>query len=131
MTMELWMLVGVVMVFFAIILVQSVTLIAAIGPTQAAGNREEVPALLDGLAGRAQRAVANHLEGLALFAPLVLLAGQAGISTPMTILATQIYLGSRIVHALSYILGVIWVRTFAFAAGILALVQLLVAIYWG
>lgn len=126
MTTELWMLIGVVMVFIAVVAVQAISLIAEIGTAEAAGNRENIAVSDSGLAGRARRTVANHIEGIAIFAPLVLVAAIAGVSTPMTVLGAKVYLGSRIAHAVSYLAGIIWVRTVAFAAGMIAIITILV-----
>lgn len=128
MTIELWMLVGVTIVYIVAILAQSMSLIFTVGHHAAAGNREEMQYPLPGLAGRTQRLVANHVEGLAMFTPLVLIAATAGLSTPMTVLGSQIYLGARIGHALCYIFGIVWLRTLAFVLGIVGLVMLLIAI---
>ena len=73
----------------------------------------------------AQRAKAAHLnavENLAIFAPLVIIAGMAGISTTGTILATQLYLWARIAHYLVYAAGIPVVRTVAFVIGFGAMV---------
>ena len=131
MTTELMMLVGVVAVFFCLILLQSLTFILAVGPIAAAGNREELSGDPAGLAGRVKRTVNNHLEGLVMFAPLVLIISQAGLTTPATAMAAQVYLGARIAHALTYIAGIIWVRTIVFVIGMIALVRLLAAVVWG
>ena len=123
MTTELWMLVAVVGLFAALIAIQAFTLILAVGPNTAAGNRENLT-IPGGIAGRAGRAVANHIEGLAMFAPLVLVLTAAGISTPASVLASKIYLGSRVVHAVTYLFGIVWVRTLSFAVGMVAIVML-------
>jgi uncharacterized MAPEG superfamily protein len=69
-------------------------------------------------AQRLQKAHANAVENLVVFAVLVLIAHAAGISSSLTETASVIYFWARLVHALSYALGVPWVRTFAFAAGV-------------
>ena len=128
MTTELWMLTGVVIVFMLVVAIQAVTLITTLGPVKAAGNRDDVEANQTGLLGRAQRTVQNHIEGLAMFTPLILVGAAAGISSPWTILGAQIYLASRVVHALSYLAGIVMVRTIAFAAGIFSLIQILIGL---
>ncbi|MGE7472617.1 MAPEG family protein [Bosea sp. NPDC003192] len=68
-------------------------------------------------AERARRAHANAAENLAVFAPLVLIAALAGISTAATLFAAKLYLAARLVHYVVYAAGIPVVRTLAFAAG--------------
>jgi uncharacterized MAPEG superfamily protein len=48
-----------------------------------------------------------------------------GISTPVTVAASSLYLWSRVAHAVTYTFGVPWLRTLAFAGGFAA--QMMVA----
>lgn len=75
------------------------------------------PTKLSPWADRLKRAHANAVENLVVFAPLVLAASVAGVHTPTTALAAEVYVGARVVHALVYTLGIPWVRTLAFSAG--------------
>ena len=68
-------------------------------------------------AERARRAHANAIENLAVFAPLVLIAALAGVSTPATVFAAQLYLAVRLVHYVVYAAGIPVVRTLAFVVG--------------
>ena len=70
---------------------------------------------------RARRAHVNAIENLAVFAPLVLVAAIAGVSTPATVLAAKSYLVARLVHYVVYAVGIPVVRTLAFTAGFVAL----------
>jgi uncharacterized MAPEG superfamily protein len=76
-------------------------------------------------AQRLRAAHANAVENLVVFAALILTAQLLGISTPVTALAGSLYLWSRVVHAIVYVLGVPWLRTLAFTVGFVA--QMLVA----
>jgi uncharacterized MAPEG superfamily protein len=69
---------------------------------------------------RARRAHVNAIENLAVFAPLVLVAAIAGVSTPATVLAAKSYLVARLVHYVVYAVGIPVVRTLAFTAGFVA-----------
>lgn len=71
-------------------------------------------------AERARRAHANAVENLVVFAPLVLALALSGISTPATVLASQTYLGARLVHYAVYAAGIPAIRTLAFGAGVAA-----------
>jgi len=71
-------------------------------------------------AERARRAHANAVENLAVFAPLVIILALSGISTPATVLASQTYLGARLLHYVVYAAGIPAIRTLAFGAGVAA-----------
>lgn len=71
---------------------------------------------------RARRAHVNAVENLVVFAPLVLVAALAGVSTPATVLAAKTYFAARLVHYVVYTAGIPVVRTLAFAAGFVATV---------
>lgn len=68
-------------------------------------------------AERARRAHANAIENLAVFAPLVLIAAQIGVSTPATVFAAKLYLAARLVHYVVYAAGIPVLRTLAFVVG--------------
>ena len=80
-------------------------------------------------AERMKAAHYNAVENLVLFATLVLVAHAAGISNETTVLACKVYFWARVVHLVSYTLGIPWVRTLSFAAGWLACVALLVELF--
>ena len=79
----------------------------------------QAPKPLAPWAERLRAAHANAVENLVVFAALVLAAQAAGISTPVTVLACNLYLGSRVVHAVAYTLAIPWVRTLAFVGALL------------
>lgn len=82
------------------------------------------PKALAPWAERLRAAHANAVENLVVFAALVLAAQAAGISTPVTVLACNVYLWSRLVHAFAYTLAIPWVRTLAFVGGFVAQMML-------
>jgi uncharacterized MAPEG superfamily protein len=68
----------------------------------------------------AQRMMAAHtnaIENLVVFAALVVVTQNAGISNDATVMACMVYFWARVVHLISYTLALPWVRTLAFAAG--------------
>ena len=77
-------------------------------------------------AERMKAAHYNAVENLVLFATLVLVAHAAGISNETTVLVCKVYFWARVVHLVSYTLGIPWVRTLSFATGWVACVALLV-----
>ncbi|NQD35940.1 MAPEG family protein [Permianibacter sp. IMCC34836] len=65
-------------------------------------------------AQRLRAAHANAVENLVVFAPLVLLTQQLGVSSAMTALACMLYFWSRLLHVVAYTLALPWLRTLGF-----------------
>jgi uncharacterized MAPEG superfamily protein len=76
-------------------------------------------------AQRLRAAHANAVENLVVFAALILAAQASGISTPVTVTASVLYLWSRVLHAITYTFRISWLRTLAFAGGFAA--QMMIA----
>ncbi len=70
-------------------------------------------------AQRCHRAHMNLVENIGPFAVLVLVAHVLGISNAMTVLGVHLFFWSRIVQIAVMIAGISWVRTLAFAAGLI------------
>lgn len=68
-------------------------------------------------ATRMMRAHSNAVENLVVFAPLVLILHQLGISNNLTMNVCAIYFFARVSHLLLYTFGVPLLRTIAFAVG--------------
>jgi uncharacterized MAPEG superfamily protein len=68
-------------------------------------------------AQRLMAAHANAVENLVVFAALVLLAQNTGVSNTATIVACMIYFWARVVHLLAYTAAMPWIRTLSFAVG--------------
>lgn len=68
-------------------------------------------------ADRAQRAHANAIENLAVFAPLALIAAAVGATNPTTAAAAQVFVAARLVHYAVYVFGIPVLRTLAFVVG--------------
>src|SRR5436189_2341708 len=62
----------------------------------------------------------NAVDNLVLFAPLVLILDSRNISTTTTAVACAVYFWARLVHAVSYAVGVGPIRTVSFVVGWLA-----------
>ncbi len=77
---------------------------------------------------RANRAHVNAVETLAPFAVLVLIAQVAGVADENTALWCAVFFWARVAHAIVYILGIPFARSFAFAAGNVALIALFITI---
>ena len=127
MTVELTMLVYSVALLFALILIQALAGGLAQGLPQMAGARDNLPEP-KAFQARTKRIVDNHREGLALFAPLVLVAAVAHVSNPATVLGAQLFFYARVLHAELYVTGVPWVRPLAWAAGIVGTAMVFAAV---
>lgn len=77
-----------------------------IGPKVAMGTRDNVPALT-GQAGRLQRALNNHFEGLILFSLAVIVVTLGQQESAFTAGCAWLYLIARILYIPAYMLG--WV----------------------
>ena len=71
-------------------------------------------------AQRLRAAHANAVENLVVFAALILAAEAMAVSTPLIASAATLFLWSRVAHAITYTLGVPWLRTLAFLGGFAA-----------
>lgn len=77
----------------------------------------EAPTTLSPWADRLKRAHTNAIENLVVFAALLLATSVVGVRNQTTMIAAEVYVVARVLHALAYTLGIPWVRTFAFSAG--------------
>lgn len=77
--------------------------------------------------GRSMRAVQNGFEGLALFAPSVLLVTLAGQSSPVTAAAAWVYVAARILYLPAYLFGLVPWRSVVWGVGLFATVTMIVA----
>jgi uncharacterized MAPEG superfamily protein len=127
MSVELSMLVYSVALLFALVAIQAVAGVLAQGLAAMAGSRDDLPAPKP-FQARTKRVVDNHREGLALFAPLVLVAALVQISSPWTVLGAQLFFYARVVHAVLYVAGVPWVRPLAWAVGIVGTAMIFAAL---
>ncbi len=127
MTIELTMLVYSVALLVIVIAVQATAGILAQGLAAMAGSRDNLgePSQFQ---ERSKRVAENHKEGLLLFAPLVLIAAVAGISTELTVLGAQLFFYSRVAHAIIYFAGWPWIRPVAWAVGFVGTLMILFAL---
>ncbi len=87
----------------------------------ALGNREAMPPL-EGMAGRADRAAKNMLEGLLLFGLLLLAAHATGKADARLLQGAQWFFWGRLVYAPLYWAGIPYMRTAAWAASVWGMV---------
>ena len=128
MTTELSMLLYTTLIFFALLAGNSTYGTIRMGMGWAFGNRSE-PADLGETGARIKRTIENHKEGLLLFVPVVLIIAVAGLSTPQTVLGAQIYFFCRLLHAATYVMGIPYIRSISWIAGIVALAMMVAALF--
>ncbi|MBY6003457.1 MAPEG family protein [Salipiger bermudensis] len=97
-----------------------------VGRKYAASPRDE-SRQLKGRAGRAQRAMNNHFEGLILFTIAVAAVTYADKTSALTVLCALAYLGARLLYIPAYLLGWTPWRSLIWAVGLFATAVMLVA----
>ena len=117
MTYELWVLVLTSIMLLVLYLMQGMyTTVKA--PKWGVGARDDTRAP-SVFAGRAERTVRNHIEAMMVFAPLVLVAHQIGVSNSLTVWGAGLFLGGRLLFVPLYLLGVSYLRTLVWFAGVI------------
>lgn len=97
-----------------------------VGTRYAAGPRDE-PRPLTGTAGRLQRALQNHFEGLIFFTIAVLLVNVSGQSTAFTASCGWTYLAARIAYVPAYAFGLTPWRSVIWFVGFFATIAMILA----
>lgn len=116
MSIEFQALFGAVAILMVLIFAQGAFIPVAFGLKWGLGPRDE-PREMPVLLGRMKRILANHLEAMAMFAPLVLIAHFIGISTPATQWGAGLFVAARAGFALIYFIGVPVVRSVFWGVG--------------
>lgn len=127
MSIELTMLLYSVILTFVLIGIPATEAILRNGIKLQGGNRDDLPEP-PVFHKRANRLVANMLENMAMFVPLILIASIAGVSTEYTVLGAQLFFYARIAHAICYLAGWPWVRPLFWAIGIGGIVMIALAL---
>ena len=97
-----------------------------VGPGYALSPRD-TPRALTGIAGRAQRAMNNHFEGLILFTIAVLAIHTTGQSTAFTTACAFAYLAARVLYVPAYLFGLSPWRSLVWSLGWFATALMLLA----
>jgi uncharacterized MAPEG superfamily protein len=98
-----------------------------IGVDRALGPRDE-PIQLTGTAGRLQRALNNHFEGLILFTIACLVVTLSGQSSALTATLAWVYYGARILFIPAYVFGWVPWRSVIWAVGFFATLAMLLSV---
>lgn len=128
MTPELTYLALSIALFFLVVLVQATAGILNNGGVAMMNNRDNLkpPTVFQ---ARMKRLTDNFRENLWFFAPLVLIAAVAGISNQWTVLGAQIFLYSRIAHAVWYAFGWPILRGFFWLFGVIGCTMIFLALF--
>jgi uncharacterized MAPEG superfamily protein len=94
------------------------------------GARDEPPPPVSKVAGRLERAFRNFMETFPFFAAVVLICAVIGRHNWATMLGAEAYVAARVVYVLLYAAGVPGVRTLIWLVATLAIILMLVAIFW-
>ncbi|MBW4574354.1 MAG: MAPEG family protein [Aphanothece sp. CMT-3BRIN-NPC111] len=92
------------------------------------GNREkmpEVPLWVE----RADRAQRNHHDNLSAIATVILIAQVTGQTDRVTAIASIVLVSLRLLHSLSYIFGIILIRSIAYFGAVAALLTIVWRIF--
>lgn len=104
----------------------SITANRQVGSKAALGPRD-TPVQLTGTAGRLQRALNNHFEGLVLFTIACVVISASGQSTGFTATCAWVYLGARVLYVPAYALGLSPWRSVIWMVGLFATLLMLLA----
>ncbi|WP_375264314.1 MAPEG family protein [Planktotalea sp.] len=104
----------------------SLASIMQVGVNKAAGPRDKA-IVLTGTAGRLQRAMNNHFEGLILFTIAVVVITYTDQSDQKTMLFAFTYLGARILYVPAYVFGLAPWRSLIWVIGLAATVAMLIS----
>ncbi len=128
MTIELTMLALSVALLFVLVQIQATAGVQAQGLMPMAGPRDHLKEPSTWQA-RTKRCVDNHREGLIMFAPLILIAAQLGVSNTLTVWGAQLFFYSRLAHAVVYLAGLPMIRPLFWAIGIVGTVMVFLALF--
>jgi uncharacterized MAPEG superfamily protein len=128
MTPELTYLAYSIVLLFVIVFIQATANIRQHGGLVLANNRDNLPAP-NTFVARAKRNVENLRENLWFFAPAVLIAAIAGVTTQWTILGAQIFFVARVAHAITYLAGWPIIRPLFWFAGVIGCALIFLALF--
>ena len=120
MTTELTILAAVGGLALALTLIQGTRNVLVLGLPTAAGNQHDIPPW-EGGNDRLNRAVRNLVEALIIFAPITLAVHLLGVGNETSVLGAKVFLVARLVHAIVYTLGIPYLRTTAWFAGVIGI----------
>ncbi len=121
MPFELQAIVGTVLILFVLLMFQGGLVPVNQGFAWGLGGRD-AKRDYSALQLRIARTIANHIEGMVMFVPLILVLQAMNISSDLTICGAGLYLAGRLVFALCYLLAIPYLRSFAWAVSIIGII---------
>ena len=128
MTTELTYLAYSIAVFFIVVMVQATAGILNNGGVAMMNHRDNLkpPTVFQ---ARMKRLTDNYRENLWFFAPLVLIAAIAQVSNQWTLLGAQVFVVSRVAHAIWYAFGLPLIRPLLWLAGVIGCGMIFLALF--
>jgi uncharacterized MAPEG superfamily protein len=126
MTQELLVLALAALLQFGQYVVFSLTANLQVGLGYSTSPRDE-DRPLSGTAGRLERALQNHFEGLTLFTIAVVVVTLSGQASAVTAFCAWLYLGARVLYVPAYVLGWSPGRSIMWAVGWFATLAMMIA----
>jgi len=111
-----------VLLYIAWIAVQAVLSVTQYGIGPLVGARDDMAEPLPQV-GRVRRANQNMLEALGMFAPVALLA--IHLDATSATLGAAVFFWARVAFAPLYLLGVPWLRTLVWLAGVVGILMMI------
>ena len=109
---------GATVILFLLLMIQGGLVPANQGLKWGLGPRNE-PREASALQGRVARIIANHIESMLMFAPLVFILYAADVSSPLINWGAGLYLIGRTAFAIIYLIGIPVMRSAVWAIGLL------------
>lgn len=131
MTAELIALLGCTFILFISILIQGFHTDFTQGIKYALSNRGKMPNPETSATLRMSNNVRNHVEGLALFIPLILVLDITQSYSSLSEMGAWIYLASRTAFAVCYIFGIKIIRSLTWFIGIFGLCLISISVFQG
>jgi len=125
MSFELQMLLVSVAILFVLLAVQGTLVPLTQGFAWGLGPRD-APRDRSVLQGRAARTVANQIEAMGLFVPLVVVVELAGASNSLTAAGAALFVAARAAFALFYLAGVPVLRSLSWGTAVVGLAMMAV-----
>ena len=105
------------------ILLQTTGALGQLGMGYLLSARDE-PRKVVGITARLERALANSVVAMTLFAPAVLILAAGDKFTPSTLQAAQVFVVARLIYIPAYAFGIAGLRTLVWLVGFVATITL-------
>ncbi len=116
------------LVLLLLTIIQGTRNVLALGLPTAAGNQDDISPWT-GWNDRLNRAVRNAIEAISIFAPVVVAVEFADANNATSALGAQIFFFARLLHAPIFVLGIPYLRTTAWTAGVVGIVMVALALF--